>query len=137
MLYFERSHDFSLQHPKNFEHASPSNSRMQGFLCILNYRRIFERDLLSSDKVTKSVTQNIGFSETYFRKQKKEKEDQETFDVVVELDKAASNPTKIHKRRSIVTGETKKIGLTGSIQCRKHPVEPKSKLGINKSYSNC
>ena len=49
---------------RSFERARTSKFPTQGFLSILNSRKIFERDLLSSDSVGKSATQNLGFSVT-------------------------------------------------------------------------
>ena len=43
--------------PRRFERTSPSNFRTQGSLIHINSRKIFERDLLSSDSVAKSATQ--------------------------------------------------------------------------------
>ena len=43
--------------PRSFERASPSNFRTQGSFIHINSGKIFERDLLSSDSVAKSVTQ--------------------------------------------------------------------------------
>ena len=59
---------FSLQNPKIFERVSPSNQIFERkvLLSALNSRTIFERDLLSSDSVAKSATQNLGFPETAF-----------------------------------------------------------------------
>ena len=48
--------------PRSFERASSSHFRTQGSFTILNSRKIFERDLLSSDSVAKSATQKtLGF----------------------------------------------------------------------------
>ena len=41
----------------SFERANPSNFGTQGSFIHMNSRKIFERDLLSSDSVAKSATQ--------------------------------------------------------------------------------
>ena len=43
--------------PRSFERSSPSDFRTQGSFIHINSRKIFERDLLSSDSVAKSATQ--------------------------------------------------------------------------------
>ena len=43
--------------PRSLERASPSNFRTQGSFIHMNSRKIFERDLLSSDSVAKFATQ--------------------------------------------------------------------------------
>ena len=55
--------------PRSSERSSPSNFRTQGSFIHINSGKIFERDLLSSDNVAKSATQNLGFSETEFTKE--------------------------------------------------------------------
>ena len=50
--------------PRSFERSSPSNFRTQGSFIHINSEKIFERDLLSSDSIAKSATQNLAFSET-------------------------------------------------------------------------
>ena len=49
--------DWVCEIPSSFERASPSNFRTQGSFIHMNCRKIFERDLLSSDSVAKSATQ--------------------------------------------------------------------------------
>ena len=49
---------------RSFERASPSNLRTQGSFIRVNSRKISELDLLLSDSIAKSATQNLGFSET-------------------------------------------------------------------------
>ena len=43
--------------PRSFERSSPSEFRRQGSFIHINSRKIFERDLLSSDTVAKSAMQ--------------------------------------------------------------------------------
>ena len=49
--------------PRSFERSSPSKFRTEGPFTHINSGKIFEHDLLSSDSVAKSATQNLGFSE--------------------------------------------------------------------------
>ena len=53
----------SWQNPKNFRKDESFNFRTQGSFIRINRQKIFERDLLSSDIVTKSATGNHRFSE--------------------------------------------------------------------------
>ena len=48
---------FVCEIPRSFERSSPSDFRTQGSFIHINSRKIFERDLLSSDSVAKSATQ--------------------------------------------------------------------------------
>ena len=50
--------------PRSFERSSPLNFRTQGSFIHINSGKIFERDLVSSDRVAKSATQNLRFSAT-------------------------------------------------------------------------
>ena len=52
--------------PSSFERARPSNFLTQGSFIHLNSRKIFERDLLSSDTALQNLQRkNLGFSETH------------------------------------------------------------------------
>ena len=42
--------------PRTFECVSPSNFRTQGSFIRFNSRKVFEREVLSSDSVAKSAT---------------------------------------------------------------------------------
>ena len=50
--------EYSLRNPKMFQTFEPFNFRMQGSFIHINSGKSFERDLLSSDSVVKSATQN-------------------------------------------------------------------------------
>ena len=56
--------------PTSFERAIPSNFRTQGSLIHINIGKISEGDILSSDSVAKSATQQTLVLETEMRKRK-------------------------------------------------------------------
>ena len=45
--------------PRSFERSIPLNFRTQGSFIHINSEEIFERNLVSSDSVAKSATQNV------------------------------------------------------------------------------
>ena len=60
------SHYLVCEIPRSFERSSPSDFRMQGSFIHINSRKIFERDLLSSDsKICNAKA--LGFLRLYWR----------------------------------------------------------------------
>ena len=57
--------------PRSFERSSPSNFRTQGSFIHINSEKIFERDLLPSDSVAKSATQNLEKKNLSTKKQRR------------------------------------------------------------------